>query len=79
MSNCHTATFSAGLLRRASLIALTALSAALGSMPVSAQNTVPPPFPDPSKCPIPNGIKSFVVEQILGPNAFQSAFTPNPA
>ena len=56
-------------------LSLTAVTVASWCVPLAAQSTYPPPFPDPSTCPIKAGIKSFVVEEMIGPTSFSSAFT----
>lgn len=58
------------------LLAITAFAAASSCVPLAAQSSYPPPFPDPSTCPIKAGIKSFVIEEKIGATAFSSAFTP---
>ena len=56
-------------------LVITALAVTSWSLPLGAQATYPPPVPDPSTCPIKAGIKSFVIEEALGPTGFSSAFT----
>ena len=64
------------LARQMRRLAVAAFAVAGSCAPLTAQSTYPPPFPDPSTCPIKAGIKSFVVEEKIGATAFSSAFTP---
>jgi hypothetical protein len=59
-------------------LALSATLAAqtTGAPPAPPAIPYPVPFPDPSICPIAGGLKSFILEDLLFPTSFQTAFIP---
>src|SRR5262245_8607474 len=73
------------LAQRAHLLVFAALAVACSCVPLAAQSTecpptspditCSPPFPPLDTCPIKAGIKSFVLEMVIGPTAFGSLFT----
>ncbi len=58
-------------------IAALAVVGSVSHLGAQNPNAYPPPFPPVASCPIPGGIKSFVLEHILEPTAFISAFIPS--
>ncbi len=57
---------------------LTVNSGNVVAVPGTSTPTIPypVPVPDPTTCPIANGLKSFILEDLLFPSSFQTAFIP---